>query len=942
MLFCIKIIIIINIMKNTLLASLFILGLISCNKGADAKLDVSGQWTVCLDSADIGVKDSFFGKLYDSTIQLPGTTDMACLGNKCTLKPALEKPQMLHLTRAYSYIGPVWYSRVISVPAEWSGKDYILHLERILWDTQVWIDSVKVDGHEESLTTPHEYDLTKYLIPGKKHILTVRVDNRKRYDVSVKELAHAYTEDTQVKWNGILGDMYIDAVDKVRIDNVQLYPNVENKSLKLLVNLNNTTEQSSAVSLNVIIKGKADRKKYISISKNVDVKSGNSSVEMECNLGTNARLWSEFNPYLYDVEVELDGEKYSSVVTESFGLRHLESDGNKLMINKNPMFLRGTLECCIFPLTGNPPTDEESWKKLFSSAREYGMNHLRFHSWCPPEAAFNVADEMGFYCQVELPVWSVTLGKDTATIDFLREEAKRISREYGNHPSFCFWSLGNELQYDFDVMGKMVKEIKDADPRHLYTTTSFTFEKGHGTWPESNDDFFITQWTKKGWVRGQGVFNSKVPSFNKDFRRSIEGMNVPLVTHEVGQYSVYPDMSEISKYTGTLIPLNFIAVKEDLERKKLIEKAPDYLMASGKLASILYKEEIERALKTPGNSGFQLLDLHDFPGQGTALVGLLNAFWDSKGIITSEKFREFCAPVVPLLRFPKAVYTNNETFEALVEISNYGEGEMIDKTLNWTITSHGKELGNGSIISKSIIMGHNSNIGKISYPLSMVEKASKLEICVSIEGTEYKNRWNIWVYPSEVEIKLGDVKYTRNYKEAVALLEKGEKVLFNPDWRTLKGIEGKFVPVFWSPVHFPKQAGTMGVLCNPKHPALADFPTEMHTDWQWWDLNINSTTLVVDSIKGGDPIVEMVDNFISNRRLASLYEGKVGRGKLMLATFDLEKSLDKRPVSRQMLASILKYMNSEKFNPVEMEGLDKIKDVFGTVENKRQSFNGVY
>lgn len=549
---------------------------------------------------------------------------------------------------------------------------------------------------------------------------------------------------------------------------------------------------------------------------------------------------------------------------------------------------------------------------------------------------------MGFYVQVELPVWSVTLGKDSATVEFLRAEAKRISKEYGNHPSFCFWSIGNELQYDFNILASMLGEMKAADDRHLYTTTSFTFEKGHGDWPENQDDFFVTQWTKKGWVRGQGVFNQELPSFDKDFRASIDGMEVPLVTHEVGQYSVYPDLTEIPKYTGTLMPLNFMAVKEDLEKKGLIDKAPQYLQASGKLAAILYKEEIERALKTPGISGFQLLDLHDFPGQGTALVGLLNAFWESKGILTGEEFREFCAPVVPLLRFPKAVYTNNETFEAQIELCNYGKDELKNSTLSWEITADGRSLGKGKTPVAALAFGHNGGLGKISFPLQQVTNASKLEVCLSLDGTEYRNRWNVWVYPSSVDTKWGDVKYTRNYDEAMALLKKGEKVLFNPDWRTLQGIEGKFVPVFWSPVHFPNQAGTMGVLCNPTHPALADFPTDMHTDWQWWDLNINSTTLVVDSLQGGAPVVEMVDNFVHNRRLASLYEGRVGEGKLMLATFDLQTALDKRPVARQMLYSILNYMNSEEFAPTQLEGLDKIKDMFGTARNQKQSAKGIY
>lgn len=928
-------------MKNTLIAWLFCLPFASCTSPV-AQMDLSGQWTVCLDSTDVGMDASFGGKLFDTSITLPGTTDEAHLGTKCTLKPALEKPQLLHLTRAYSYVGPAWYSREIQVPSDWKEKDCILHLERVLWDTQVWIDGQKVEDHEESLTTPHEYDLTPYIQPEKKQVLTVRVDNRKRYDMSVNDLAHAYTDATQVKWNGILGDMYIKAVEKTRVESLQLYPDAASRTVKAVVSVYNSSSQTVPVNLSLQVKGKDDGKSYASVETQAEAVKGYSTVELACQLGDNAPLWDEFSPYLYDASVELVSGKSTSLTTETFGLRDIRHEGNKLVLNEKPIFLRGTLECCIFPLTGTPPTDEASWEKLYASAREYGMNHLRFHSWCPLEAAFNVADEMGFYVQVELPVWSVTLGKDSATVEFLRAEAKRISKEYGNHPSFCFWSIGNELQYDFNILASMLGEMKAADDRHLYTTTSFTFEKGHGDWPENQDDFFVTQWTKKGWVRGQGVFNQELPSFDKDFRASIDGMEVPLVTHEVGQYSVYPDLTEIPKYTGTLMPLNFMAVKEDLEKKGLIDKAPQYLQASGKLAAILYKEEIERALKTPGISGFQLLDLHDFPGQGTALVGLLNAFWESKGILTGEEFREFCAPIVPLLRFPKAVYTNNETFEAQIELCNYGKDELKNSTLSWEITADGRSLGKGKTPVAALAFGHNGGLGKISFPLQQVTNASKLEVCLSLDGTEYRNRWNVWVYPSSVDTKWGDVKYTRNYDEAMALLKKGEKVLFNPDWRTLQGIEGKFVPVFWSPVHFPNQAGTMGVLCNPTYPALADFPTDMHTDWQWWDLNINSTTLVVDSLQGGAPVVEMVDNFVHNRRLASLYEGRVGEGKLMLATFDLQTALDKRPVARQMLYSILNYMNSEEFAPTQLEGLDKIKDMFGTARNQKQSAKGIY
>lgn len=927
-------------MKNVTGLLLFMLLFSACKQLN--RIDLSGSWTVRLDSTDIGITESWYGNLYETSISLPGTTDMAELGEKCMLKPALTKPQMLHLTRAYSYIGPAWYSKEVEIPSDWLDKELFLHLERVLWDSQVWIDDVKVEGHEESLTTPHRYNLTPYIKSAGKHILTVRIDNRKRYDISVKELAHAYTEDTQVKWNGILGDMYIEALDKVYINDVQLYPDVSTHTVRAVVSVCNATGKACNVDLKLSVIGKSDGKIRGELKKDIALSTGNVELELTCPLDENTPLWNEFNPYVCEMDLDLEGDGFIAQKNETFGLRSVERKGNVFLINGKPLFLRGTLECCIFPLTGTPPTDEEGWKKVFVAAREYGMNHLRFHSWCPPEAAFHVADEMGFYLQVELPVWTQTLGNDSVTVPFLRQEGARISKMYGNHPSFCFWSMGNELQYDFAALSSLMQEIKKNDSRHLYTTTTFTFEKGHGTWPEPGDDYFVTQWTKQGWMRGQGVFNRYSPSFNKDFESAVRGMQVPAVTHEVGQYLVYPDMSEIEKYTGTLLPLNFLAVKNDLEAKGRLDKAQQYLQASGELAAILYKEEIERALKTPGISGFQLLDLHDFPGQGTALVGLLNAFWESKGIITGKEFREFCSPVVPLIRFPKAVYTNDETFVADVELSNYGPTTLSEQVLTWTVMNAGEKIGEGEIAAAQLAIGHNGGLGRIECSLEKVTKAAKLEICVALNGTEYRNRWSIWAYPKNITPEWGKVKYTRNYTEAMTLLEQGETVLFNPDWRTTQGVEGKFVPVFWSPIHFPAQAGTMGVLCNPAHPALSDFPTDMHSDWQWWDLNINSTALVADSLSGGNSVVDMVDNYMLNRRLTLLYEAQVGKGKLMLAMFDLEKSLENRPVARQMLVSVLRYMNSEQFKPSNTLGFEKMKDVFGTAKNKKQAAEGIY
>lgn len=934
-----------NTMKKGILLLLLFIAVVSC-KNDKNRLDLSGSWTVKLDSLDVGFAEQWPGNLFTDTIQLPGTTDEAGMGVADTLKPELTKPQLLHLRRHHSYVGPAWYAREVEIPAGWEGKELSLNLERVIWNTQVWVDGTRVDGEGESLIAPHRFNLTPYLTPGKKHIVTLRVDNRRRYNISVEDqlLAHAYTDHTQTIWNGVIGKIEIEASDKININLVKITPDIDTRSILAQVKVINNTGAVSDGELVLRVASKNGKTTFDKVSQKVTLSPGENSVDIVLPMGEKAVCWNEFSPEVYTLKTQLKAGACKSENTSDFGMRKIGRDGSMLTINDRPLFLRGTLECAIFPLTGRPPMTTGEWRKIFTSAQEWGLNHLRFHSWCPPKAAFEVADEMGFYLQVELPVWSVSIKEDDENVRFLRAEAQRIIDEYGNHPSFCFWSLGNELQSNFDVLTDVLLEIKAKDNRHLYTTTSFTFENGHGVWPEADDDFFITQWTKKGWVRGQGVFNSYPPQFNQDYTAAVDSMTVPLITHEIGQYSVYPNMAEIEKYTGVLKPLNFMAVREDLKRKGMLEKAPLYTLASGKLAAVLYKEEIERAMKTTGISGYQLLDLHDFPGQGTALVGLLDAFWDSKGLISSEEFRQFTAPIVPLLRYPKATYFNNETFTADIEITNYSETEPADQEILWTVTDGSRPVANGSSVAKQLKWGNNLKIASLNLPLKDIKTAAKLTVNVAIKGTPYKNNWNFWVYPADQPVEMKTVKYTRSLAEAQTLLAAGEKVLFNPDWRTMKGIEGKFVPVFWSPVHFPKQAGTMGLLCDPTHPALKQFPTDIHSDWQWWDLNINSTTLIIDSLRGVTPIIEMIDNFANNRKLASLMEGKVGSGKFVLATFDLSNDLEKRPVARQMLISLLNYMNSADFNPETDSDIAALKESIGVISGKggKESATSIY
>jgi hypothetical protein len=854
-----------------------------------ASISLAGEWGFRLDPEKKGLDEKWFAGGLPDKCRLPGSTDENGFGESTTTRPA----DLTHLRRLHEYAGPAWYQREIDVPAEWAGRRIVLSLERCHWETQVWLDDRHV-GMQDSLCIAHVYDLGAAVAPG-KHRLTIRVDNTVKYKVG--DHAHSITEETQTNWNGIVGRIELSAGEPVWVEDVQVYPDLAHKLAWVKATVGNAT--GKPVSGRLVLKAAAaDAPEVPEVSAKFTAEGERTVVRAELVM-EDAKLWDEFSPTLYTLKASLQGstggKEFGDEQSVAFGMRRIWADGRKLMLNDRPYCVRGTLECCIFPLTGYPATKVEDWRRILQTAKSYGLNHLRFHSWCPPEAAFKVADEMGFTFHVESPLWNWDLGKDAPRDQFIEAEIGRILKTYGNHPSFSFFCIGNELRGEEKTFYDLVTLCKQLDPRRLYSSsTAWSFIP--------QNDYNVA--TVRG-LRGPGT--------DHDFRTDDEQFNVPVISHEVGQWAVYPNLAEIPKYTGVLRARNFEKIRDELKAKGLLDQAADFTRASGKLSMLLYKEEIEVLLRTPGHAGFQLLDLHDFPGQGTALVGALDPFWDSKGLITPEEFRRFCGPTVPLLRMPKRVYTTDETFVATAEVAHFGPSALADAQPVWTMGA-----SSGSLPSANLPTGGLTALGKIEQSLSDVKAPAKRRVTVSLKDTTIANDWDIWVYPPAGEVPPGDVTIVHAWDDAtIAALAAGKKVLLlAPSTILPNSLPGSFTPVFWSPVWFNRGAGTMGILCDPKHPALAAFPTEEHTDWQWHNILRYSRTMVLNDLPAGfRPVVQVIDNFSRNDRLGNLIEAEVGPGRLMVCSMDLTVKLKERPEAAQLLRSILGYMNSDAFKP---------------------------
>jgi hypothetical protein len=919
---------------------------IACQKPAiQQKIDLSGTWKFAMDPSDKGISEGWFNQNLTDTLTLPGSLTSNGKGDDITLKTPwigqivdssfYKKPEYAKfrepgnikipfwLQPVKYYKGAAWYQKEVTIPEDWNGQFVGLFLERCHWESRLWVDDKEV-GMQNSLGTPHKYDLTKVLTPG-KHRLTLCIDNRvKDFDPGVN--SHSISDHTQSNWNGAVGQLYLEARPMVKIQNIQVYPDIQNKKIAVKIKVQNPTGKATSAKLNLNVQEAGKRNE-----ESFELKEGENTLEMSLEMGADMKLWNEFHPNIYTLEASLKDQTsgQTDVSTTTFGMREFKTKGKQILINDQPTFLRGTLECAIFPKTGYPATDLAEWLRIFNVAHAHGLNHMRFHSWCPPEAAFDAADQTGFYLHVEASSWanqSTTLGDGKPFDKYLYEESERMIEEYGNHPSFCMFVYGNEPggpnQHQF--LTEFVNFWKSKDSRRIYTS-------GAG-WPNLpvNDYLSDSNPRIQGWGQElKSVINGEAPQSDYDWSVYNAKFPQPIVSHEIGQWCVYPNFKEIVKYDGVLKARNFELFQETLKDHGMEQLADSFLLASGKLQALCYKADIEAALRTKDFGGFQLLDLHDFPGQGTALVGVLDPFWGEKGYISPAEYKRFCNSTVPLARLKKLIFTNSETFEAAVELAHYGDSPILACTPEWKITDKtGQVILTGKFAQNNIPLGNGFKLGNISFPLASVTDAKKLVLEIQVDSL--KNSWDFWVYPAKKETISGEENIRVVQKldaQTAQFLKNGGSVLLNLKKGTLSkemGGEVKigFSSIFWNTAWTRGQAPhTLGILCNPNHPALKAFPTEYHSNYQWWDAMSHSGAINLSSFPADlKPIVRVIDDWVTNRPLALIFEGKVGKGKILISGIDLGSDLENRPEAKQLLFSLVNYMSGGKFSPkVELD-----------------------
>lgn len=851
------------------------------------KIDLSGQWQVKLDAE----KQETMPQAYPETMMLPGTTSAAGLGMP---NPAKETGC---LTDAYRFEGAAWFMRTFTA-GNWTGEQTMLTLERTRKST-VYLDGRPI-GHQESLCTPHRYFLPP--VHAGEHTLVIRVDNT---DYPTRG-GHLTSPDTQSNWNGITGEISLTVAHTLLTD-LTVRPDLRRGCLRVHGHIIGAPDGVAGI----VLPGQMEH--LLPYRRGV--------LDGECPLKGNEAFWDEAHPEIHTISIDLDGDVYET----TFGLRDVRTLGRRLLINGRETFLRGKVDNLLYPKTGYTPTDVASWMTILGIAKEYGINHYRYHTACPPDAAFTAADLLGVYMAPELPFWGTVAeegeeGYDERERDFLFQEGFRILREYGHHPSFLWLSLGNELWGSKDVLNRMMRAYREADDTKLYSSGANNYQFVPDVLDEENV-FVGVRLGRERLIRGsyamcdapQGIVQMTAPESASNYDASIvpetlgqsgeagkvqiqygTGVkevdaqsadalipDVPVISHEVGQYVFYPDFSEIPHYTGPLKPRNIEAMRENLERAGLYGEHEAFFRQTGHLAVDCYKREIETLLRSREVSGFQLLDLQDYTGQGTALVGVLNAMMENKGLISAEEWREFCAGTVVLGEFASFTGMMGEDIRFDVQISEC-DPEKQHTCIRCTLMDGERELY-ACDVTPGARQGRLTDAVSVTFPAecyrdAMQERITGLTVVLTLaDGT--RNHYPIWLIPPvDIRITREGIEKDGRMVAFVSAEEKADGAAI-----VVPSAEGQlpaeYCTDFWCYPMFrsisesmgkPVPVGTMGLSIDTASPLLKRFAQEDYTTPVWYA--ILQTAHVQRLPADIHPAVQMIDNTERCARLGILYQ----------------------------------------------------------------------
>ena len=347
--------------------------------------------------------------------------------------------------RLFFYEGTVWFKKSFqAVPMQ----DYrtLLYFGAVNYDCHVWVNGKKA-GHHIGGFTPFNFDISDLLIEGENTII-VKVDNKR----------HAEAVPTQIFdwWNygGITRDVMLVKVPPVYLEdyNLQL-TSLEGRRLSFSVKLNKS-EADHTVTLSI-----PELKIKKTIKTNAD---GTASINMKAK----PQLWCPENPKRYQVEITLD----NSTICDSIGFRMIETRGKQILLNGQPIFLKGISIHEEKPNGGGRANSTEDAHTLLSWAKELGCNFVRLAHYPHNEYMVREAERMGILVWSEIPCYWTIAWKNPKTYEnACNQLTDMISRDH-NRANVIIWSIANETPHSAErdaFLSRLAKQARSLDSTRL-------------------------------------------------------------------------------------------------------------------------------------------------------------------------------------------------------------------------------------------------------------------------------------------------------------------------------------------------------------------------------------------------------------------------------------------------------------------------------------------
>lgn len=687
-------------------------------------------------------------------------------------------------------------------------------------------------------------------------------------------------------------------------------------------------------------------------------------------------LWSVEHPELYDFKLKIEYEKGDAEeASGTFAFRTIKAEDGKIYLNGKRFYVKGYIRGA----TAHEHSDncklgeKEFYVKNIKTAKEFGFNFVRFHSYIPSDKFFEAADEQGILVHYEFRVpdsaynnLEEMLVTNTAFAD--TDKIGRLIHLYYNHPSLAEYCIGNEIKEGRDKVEALGEFIKKADPSRLYIDTCawginrrrlididvqhmgyyFPFGK-HADMFDSADNTLVA---------GSYDSDEAVKECDNSVIKRTPVYEVPLIAHEVCHYTALRDFAllrrKFAEY-GTPEPWWIGEELKMIESKGFSKEYADMYFASKYFQKECWKTALEAIRRSPILSGFHFLQFADTDVYENS-NGVVDCF-DDRNFVTPEDFKKFNGDAVLLADMKNRNFYGGRTLDIPVTLSNYSLEDIRFADFAYSLTlPDGKVLCGGEMKNLYVARKGNNRICSLSLSLPSFEKATECTLGMELRvknKTLSENLWKIWVYPDYndlsydefVNYRAGNVAVTDDVSVALDLLSQGKNVclVYRSDWTrhlldkkmpapkyAFKATWNRFKPVIWD------RGTNYGGLCKGDTLSEFGFPSENVYDFNYCEISEDCDKIILDDfpvkvnslVTGIDKCVrDRFDAYKSSfnlpelqyeytlRRFSYLFELKVGKGNLLVCGFNMTGLDENEPSTAAMAKFILNYVSSDKFAP---------------------------